>query len=542
MCRTRGEDTTGDNLVVYEDGKYCFACTYQESVDNSVSFQYRGSRGKDQDLSKSTYELHMKDIYTNSVSKASDLVTKSTTYQYVEHRGISKDTLKAYGVEVKVVDEDPVSIGYPYGPKACKVRMWDRKEFYCVGEFNEAPLFGQDVFSAGSCDTITITEGELDALSVFQILGHRNAAVSVRGAATAGADCRRSRDYLNSFKQIYLCFDADDPGQNAAREVARLFDPNKLRHVKLTKYKDANEYLEAGDHDEFRRVWHSAKPYLPKGIIGDFASIEEILKKEDKQATATYPFPTLDTMAYGIRQGELVLLTAQEKIGKTEVLRAIEYHLLKTTDHSLGIIHLEESEKRSVQGLVSYELGVPVHLPDSGTSTEDVYKAYTKLAGRDGRVFFYTHFGADDPGVILDAIRSLVAVCGCRYVFLDHLTMLVSGSEGDDERRTLDYLATRLAMLTRELNFTLFLVSHVNDDGKPRGSRMIAKTCDLHVYLHRDKECADATVRNTLNLMVRDNRYGAITGPAGTLTFDPKSFTLKETPRQVEVEFDPTIN
>jgi hypothetical protein len=106
--------------------------------------------------------------------------------------------------------------------------------------------------------------------------------------------------------------------------------------------------------------------------------------------------------------------------------------------------------------------------------------------------------------------------------------MLVSGIEGDDERRKLDYLSTQLARLTRELSFTLFLVSHVNDEGQTRGSRMPSKLCDLEVYLSRDKESADSALRNRTNLMVRNNRFAGVTGPAGYLTFDPKTFKLEE--------------
>jgi twinkle protein len=209
-------------------------------------------------------------------------------------------------------------------------------------------------------------------------------------------------------------------------------------------------------------------------------------------------------------------------------MRAIEYHLLTTTDHNIGIIHLEEQEKRSVQGLVSYELQTPCHLPTSSASKEDQIEAYKRITKRDGRLSFYTHFGSDDPDSILDTIRYLVTVCHCKFIFLDHITMLVTGFEDDDERKKLDYISTRLAMLTRELNFTLFLVSHVNDDGKTRGSRNISKIADLIVHLDRDIESADPSQRNRTNLLVKGNRFGGTTGPAGCLLFNSDTYTIKE--------------
>jgi hypothetical protein len=106
--------------------------------------------------------------------------------------------------------------------------------------------------------------------------------------------------------------------------------------------------------------------------------------------------------------------------------------------------------------------------------------------------------------------------------------MLVTGFEQDDERRKLDYISTRLAMLTRELDFTLMLVSHVNDDGQTRGSRNIAKVADIILNLSRDIENPIFQERNKTYIMVQGNRFAGLTGPAGILWFDQASFTLKE--------------
>lgn len=500
-----------DALARYTDHTYCFSCkTYSSTIEETIEYNYSN---------------------TKDITKGKPLVNYST--QLLSWRGVSKETFQAYGCTFKVLENGvPYSVSYPYlsstGEAATKERKIETKEFYSTGAMNDSSLFGMDRFSAGSARAITVTEGELDALSVYQMLGSRYPAVSVRGSSSARRDCERARDYLNSFERIYLCFDSDEPGQKALKEVAALFDVNKVVHVKLDKYKDANEYLLGGSEEEFKRIWWNSKPYIPKGIVNDYDSIKDILSAEGGQAIATYPFQTMNSMTYGIRLGELILLLAQEKVGKTEVLRAVEYHLLKTTDENIGIIHLEEEEKRSVQGLVGYELGVPAHLPDSGLSVEDMLKAYQSLTKRDGRVHFYSHFGSDDPNIILDIIRYLVTVCKCKFIFLDHITMLVTGFEDEDERKKLDFISTRLAMMTRELDFTLFLVSHVNDDGKTRGSRNISKVADLIVSLDRDIEAASFDERNRTYLTVRGNRYAGLSGPAGTLVFDPGRFTLEE--------------
>lgn len=508
-----GRDNHRDNLGIYDDRHaYCFSCKFslKDSTRYLSSYFSEG-------------EVPYQDTYDITYYKD----TMEYTKQYVADRSLTRGTMEFYGVETKVDQEGkPVSIAFPYG-SYLTVRTLPHKNYTTLGDGSDVKLFGQDKFNPGSATAITITEGAYDAMAIYQALGSKYPSVSVRSSGSARADCERAYNYLNSFERIYICFDNDTPGMGAAKDVAALFDVNKVYHVKLEKWKDASEAYQK-DPDELRKVWYNAKKYQPKGVVDVYDEASSILSKEDQGSIGTYPFPTLDSMAYGIRQGELVLVTALEKVGKTEVLRSIEYHILKTTDANIGVIHLEEQEKRSVQGLIGYELGVPAHLPDAGVSLVDQERAIKSLVGKSGRLFLHSHFGSDDPDDVIALVRYLASVNKCKFIFLDHLTMLVSGMEGDDERRKLDYLSTRLARLTRELNFTLFLVSHVNDEGQTRGSRMPSKLCDIEVYLSRDKETPDNNVRNTIRLMVRNNRFGGATGPAGILRFDPKSFTLKE--------------
>lgn len=521
QCREHGADRRGDNLVHYNDGHaYCYRCGLLE---------------KDLTDGQECVTLTLSNTIGNIINNNNKYITKdntlSMTKEYLPWRGVNKSTMKAYDVSTEIAaDGKPTRVVYPYGGGYVKYRLLDEKSFYYGGTPSESTvrLFGQERFSAGMSRSVTITEGELDCLSVFQMLGSKYPCVSVRGSKSAEEDCAASYSWLNSFEKIYLCFDNDEPGQTAAKEVARLFDVNKIYHVKLTKHKDPNDYLRSQDEKEFSQVWWNSRPFMPKGIVADYETIESILQKQDRTAAASYPFPTLELLTYGIRLGELVLFTAQEKVGKTEVLRAIEYHLLTTTDENIGVIHLEEGEKRSVLGLIGYHLGVPAHLPDTPLSMEQQIQAYKDLTRKDGRLHIYSHFGSDDPNTILDVIRYLVSVCKCKFITLDHITMLVTGFKEDDERKTLDYISTRLAMSTRDLDYTLFLVSHVNDDGKTRGSRNISKVADLIVHLDRDIEAATFEQRNKTFLTVRGNRYAGQTGPAGVLWFDPKRFRIEE--------------
>lgn len=486
---------SSDALALYDDGHtHCFACGKTHQGDTPIS-------------------------------EADDF---DYTYQYVPMRGLTALTMEKYGILTKTdKDDNLIAQGYPYPNGAMKIRNLRKKDFHSTGDMSNAHLFGSDRFQAGSAKSVTICEGELDAASAYQLLGSKYPCVSVRSASSARKDCAAEFEYLNSFDNIYLCFDGDEPGQRACAEVAGLFNFNKVYHVQLTKYKDANDYLVNGAEKEFVSAWWNAKKFLPEGIISSNAEVLEIFQEESSAAVATYPWATLQDITKGIRYGEVVLLTAMEGVGKTEIFRGLEYHLLQTTDSNIGVIHLEEGKRRFYDGLAGYELKTAAH-HDPYLTAEQKYDAYQKAVGRDNRLHFYTHFSSDDPDAILDSIRFMAGACECRFIFLDHITMLVSGSADGDERRVLDYISTKLAGMVEELNFCLFLISHVNDDGKTRGSRNISKIADLHVQLIRNLEASDAVERNTTHLMVKKNRFAAVTGPGGSLYFDKDTYMISE--------------
>lgn len=494
-CAKHGRDRSQDNLVVYDDGhKYCYACSTYIPGDTSL-----------EDLSTFTYE-------------------------FLPWRGITAATFRHYGAKTKINAEgEPIEIGYPERNGSLHIRTLKEKGFYHKGDYKPG-CFGMDKFVPGVHKHIIITEGYEDALSFYQAL-RGVPVVSVHSSGSAVVDCSHDRSALNAYDRIYLAFDADEPGSDAAAAVAKLFDYSKVYHIRLPggkAGKDANDVLQKAGPDALLNLYNNAKKFAPQNIESELRVFKNILHEAPKHGVS-YGIPTLDYMTYGIRTGETVLLTAQEGVGKTEVMHKIEYTILKEhPDAAVAAIFLEEPKKRHLQALAGIHLQRPVHLPDCGVDDTAVYDAVQDLVRVDDRLHIYSHFGSDDPDHILDTIRFLVSGRGCKYVFLDHITMVVSGLGGDNERRALDYLSTRLEMLVKELDFALILVSHVNDNGDTRGSRNIAKTVDIRVDLTRDITASDPIVRRTTNLMVRKNRFCGRTGPAGQLLFDPSTYTLNE--------------
>lgn len=465
---------SSDAYTEYTDGHgFCFSCgkRFQENEESSFSTGSEHPEG--------------------------------SSIQSIDFREIPRNISDLYKVKTLVSESGEVLQRlYTYHNGGVKTRHVANKQFSSVGLKGWNGVFGLDLFDPGSKRSITIVEGEEDALSAYYALKEVSAVVSVQSSSTALKDCQADREKINSFDRIYLCFDNDVPGQKAAEQVASLFDFNKVYHVQLSKYKDANEYLLKKDQDGFRNAWYAAKRYIPEGIVSTYDDFKEILDDKEGDVLCTYPHQELQRMFRGIREGEIVLLDAPEGIGKTEFLRWLEYHILTTTEHNLGIIHLEEPKKRLLQGLAGLFMKEPIHF-NKDISNEEVLEVLRSVTKRDNRLHLYSHFGSDDPNIIIDRIRFMVSVLGCKIVTLDHITMVVTGLDTDDERRALDQLSTRLAMLCQELNFALILISHINDDGQTRGSRNISKIAHARISLKRDIEAIDPTERNTTTFLVK---------------------------------------
>lgn len=481
--------TSSDAYCTYDDGHgYCFSCEY---------------------FKPSKEEFLLNDY----------------TFEYLPLRGVTKDTFRHYGCQTKIdASGRPVAIGFVYPGGGVKSRKIGEKDFHWTGD-HKPGLFGLDKFASGSRKSITITEGELDACSLYQCI--KQPVVSVQSSVSAVRDCSADFAYLSGFERIYLAFDGDAAGRAATAAVARLFDHGKVYHVRFSNRKDANDYLQVGETSELLNIWHNAKPYVPDNIVFSFEDFQKALS-EPKKEGVPWPFPTLNKMTYGIRPGEVVLLKAPEKVGKTSLMHAFLHNILKVTDDNVAAIFLEEPKHRLLQSLAGLTLGRPVHLPTDPCTPIQVLDAVKSLVKKDERLHIYDNFGAMDPDVFLDLVRFLVAGRNVKHVFFDHISIGCSVGHETDERRVIEYLANRLEMLVKELNFSLIMVSHVNDNGQTRGSHYLTKVADITIDASRNTMALDEQERRTIHLSIPFNRFCASTGHAGDITFDPVSYRLAE--------------
>lgn len=516
---------SSDALQVNENSTYCHSCGEYTRTDNA-EFSIEVPK---------SYEPKAKPSF-NAVE---NLLTTGR-YAAIPARGLTTSTCKTYGI----LDTPEKTYFSYYGeesdtiPVAAKVRLPD-KQFSTVGDWKDATLFGQNLFNGGG-RYVTVFEGEYDAAAGYQMQGSKYPCVSVRnGASAALKDCKAAYEFLDSFDAIVICFDSDDVGQKAAREVAELFGGKSSIMKHPSGYKDANDYLMDNNIKDFTAAFWAAEKFVPDGIINGAALWEEVNKPLEKSAVM-YPWDSLNKLTYGIREAELITITAGSGLGKSQFVREIVWHILNNSDQNIGLLFLEENARKTALSLMSLAANKPLHLPDTESTEDERWEAFENTMGTQ-RMFLFDHFGSTSVDNIVARCRYMAKALDTKYVFLDHVSIVVSAQSNGDERKALDEICTKLRMLVQETGITLFMVSHLKrPDGKGheegaasslsqlRGSASIAQLSDMVIGLERNGQADDPTERNTTYVRVLKNRFCGTTGKAGGLLFHQDTGRMNE--------------
>ena len=470
------------------------------------------------------------------------------TFGALTDRNISEDVARKYGVRVVYNREGQIiKHVYPYYNSneivSTKTRTVSTKGFVVDGGYEGTGLFGEQLFGKGG-KYLTITEGECDAMAVYEMFDKKWASVSIkRGAAGAVRDIRDSIEFVEAFDNVIICFDNDKAGREAARKVARIIKPGKARIVSLpTGFKDANIMLEKGQYAQFTRAWWDAKTYTPSGIMELSSAKDKWLHREVKKSIA-YPYEGLNKKLFGMRKNELVTLTGGTGLGKSSFTRELIHYLIKNTEDNVGIIALEENWLRTADGIVAIEANDRIYLEEKRNkyTEEELTEFFDKIIKKD-KVFIHAHLGSNDIDEIFSKLRYMIIGCECSWIVIDHLHMLVSQLTEGDERRGIDNLMNRLRSLVEETGVGMFLVSHLRraagEKGHEqgivvslshlKGSQGISQLSDCVIALERNQQAEDPEEANTTKVRVLKSRYTGDTGLACSLLYDPETGRMSE--------------
>jgi len=509
-----GNCGSSDGNSLYSDGHtFCFVCHDRTPGDNDV-------------------------IHSEQMSKT---VTLTGSAERLHKRGISEKTNQFYRIY-----RDGNTLRFPYFTsdgvlKGVKVKN-KQKDFTYDGVSTDT-LFAQHLFPS-SGKRIVVTEGELDAASCYEAMSGWPMVSLPHGCASAKKDIQKQIPLFQGYDEIVLFFDSDDPGRKAAKEAASVLPPGKVKIARLEGYKDASDALQDGNAEAIRKAIWDAEPFRPDGII-DAKTLRDLVTTPQAPHDHEYPFKGLNEKLHGIRYGELTTFCAGSGSGKTSIIRHIATDLLNK-GANVGILELEASNRRTALGLMSTAVGKNLHIGEHDKGELDT--AFGNSIA-NWNLYCFDGFGSYDPDIIYSRIEYMACGLECKIIFLDHLSILLSGLEGD-ERRMIDVTMTRLRSLVERTGIALFLVSHLRRAGNDkhsheeggrvslsslRGSHSIAQISDQVVALEVDQQ-ADVD-RKLTTVRVLKNRYSGEVGVACQLSYDLNTCRFME--HETEPQFNP---
>jgi twinkle protein len=506
---------SSDAKQVYEDGSgFCFSCRknyFAPKEGYEVSSEFTEV--------SSSWGPNLNEIKNEFQSRG------------FKERNIFKQVSEHYGVKVSYdLDGNIDSHYYPYGgadSTGYKIRKLP-KEFSSTGTVSG--LFGQHLYQGGK--RLIITEGELDAMAVqsawYKKYKDFFPVVSVRSASSL-KDLVECREWARQFDEVVIWFDSDEAGEKATLEAAKIIGYDK---VKIAKGKEKDASAEWLEHpDRFLAVIWNAVDYQPSGIVTGEA-VWDLIVDYNKIESKPYPpcLNGLNDKDKGMRLGEITLFTSGTGAGKSSLMREIIYHLRETTDDKVGVIALEESPAETGRKLAG--LAINKNPAAEDISEEDLRVGFERVFA-DERLVLLDHMGSSVGTSLTDMIEYMCLI-GCKYLFLDHLTLAISESvDGLDGLAAQDKMMADLLRIVKKHNVWLGLISHLRktSTGKPyeegempsmdsiRGSGSTKQISMSIIAFSRNSVAQDDTERNTVKLRVLKSRYTGLTGDAGACVY-----------------------
>lgn len=503
---------SSDALSEYTDGHtYCYSCNALHNSDETTTTKY------------------------------DDFIT-DMTLKPLKARGITESTCRKYQYYYTTYKGKPCQVANyfdKYGTIIGQKLRFQDKSFATKGKISKT-FFGQQLYNRGS--RLIITEGEIDCLTVSQLLGNQDPVVSIPcGAQSAKKVFEANLKWLEGFDEVVVVFDNDDAGRSGAQEIEGILSPDKLRIATLKQYKDPNEYYINDKGNELLEALENAKRVTPENIINADTLLDDLLEEPEEVTGYGLPWNVkADKMIRGVRKGEITMLTAGTGIGKSTMIREIGYHLVMEHGLKIGSMMLEENVLRTSKGYIGLYLNKPVHLSRKGISNEKYTEAFVNTLGT-GNFVMYNHFGSLDNSAILKAIRYMAVTEKCDFILIDHISIAVSGIESNNERKLIDILMTRLRQLCEELGVGLICICHLKrGDGKKsaeeggsisledlRGSQAIAQLSDTIIALERNQQAESDVKKNLVQMRVLKCRQTGDTGIGGKLWFNKEKNRLE---------------
>ena len=511
---------------------YCFSCELKTWVYKGQLLGKRGKRGEQMELDTQVGSTALVEDFGEAQGDYTPKGIKDPTQggSYEGLRGITSKTMEKFGVNT---EGDKQHYVYPSG--GIKTRYLKEKSF-SASNLKSDELFGMNLFPVNSSKIVTITEGELDCLSAWQMLSvgstYVNPVVSLPSATPSGKLWENCKGWLDSFDKIILSVDKDAAGDRVAETMFDLF-PTKVYMMNHGSYKDANDFLQAGDQKAYKSAWWGAKKYSPAGFTASVEDWMDAIDGEDPYEYTPTPIEAYNKLGKGLVKGGITVVKAPPGTGKSSYLRKLMHDLVVDKDKVVACLMMEEVKSVTGRAMATYQLGKNVKTKEdasfNGVTEDEVKEALKTVLGEGGERFISFDVNPQDPVEdTLKQCKHAITIYGAEYIFIDHLQRLAYLVGTDSATSSLTELGVKLTELAKRRNVGIVCISHVNSEGKTKYASSIEEEAIVMIEMSRDKKSEDLQERNTTYLEITKNRPYALTGPAGMLTYEIETDMVTE--------------
>ena len=517
-----------DGLQVFEDKKgeytgYCFSCgVYVNDPYKDKPNDYRPPPFK----KKSPEEVQAE-------------IEEITFYKTVAlpDRKLRKESLEYFDIKIGVSEVDgetPIIHYYPYHKDGelvgYKARWIENKKIWGIGNTSDVDLFGWDQAIKVGGKKLFVTEGECDAVALYQIFKDHN-----RGTAYEHLDppvvslpngCGNADRVLSKlakkirehFKEIVLVFDMDEPGRKAVADVMKVLPEAVSASLPA---KDTNECLIQGRSKACYAsiVFNAKKPKNTRIVNGE--TLRE-KAKEAPQYGVSWPWRHVTDATRGIRLGETIYIGAAPKMGKSEVVNALASHCIREHGWKVFMCKPEESNLKTYKLVAGKMVGRFFHDPSKPFDAQAYEKAGDMIGPNLLMLDLYQHVGWESlKADIVEAANE-----GCKAIMIDPITNLTNGMDAATANVKLQEIAQELSSMALDLDVVIFIFCHLRnaDSGPPHerggkvldsqfaGSRAMARSCNYMFGLegNRDPDLSPEERNMRTLVLINDREFGEV--------------------------------
>ena len=411
--------------------------------------------------------------------KWSVLAEENGSLQYLESRGISKNTADTAGVKftrkyISTAQKELPCLVFPYKNEKglfpfAKVRSFPDKGF---SSFGKASKF-YNIDNIENVEDILICEGEMDCLSFMEI-GFNNVVSIPHGAVMKVVDGKidphednkfkfiwNSKEKLDKCKRIIVAMDNDLAGQAMEEEIARRVGKDKcFKLVYPSDCKDANEILMRHGKDKLKEIADNPIPYPVSGLYDAehfYDQVDDIYKDGIGSGIST-GYKAVDPL-YTVVEGQLTIVTGHPSSGKSEFVDQIMLNIAKDKGWKFGICSFENEPRIHIAKLISKYIGKPFFEGSSERMNNLELEKGKKFVSENFCFLYQADGSLSTLDSILERMKTAVYRYGIRGCVIDPYNYIAKDMS-TNETDWISEMLTKLRVFAQAHGIHIWFVAH----------------------------------------------------------------------------------